>query len=167
MALGSTARPWHAQADVLLGGSAVAALGSVGLALYTQYAWDMQPCPWCVLQRAVFVAIGLACLLGLAWRARAGRVLGAGLGLLLCACGMAAALWQHFVAAASASCAMTLADRIMGTLGLDSTWPDIFAARASCADAKVNLWGLPYEFWSLALFALLAVAFVRVLRLRS
>ena len=59
---------------------------------------------------------------------------------------------------------MTLADRIMGTLGLDSTWPDIFAARASCADAKVNLAGIPYEFWSLALFVLLMLAALQVFR---
>jgi protein dithiol:quinone oxidoreductase len=34
---------------------------------------------------------------------------------------------------------------------------------ASCADAAVNLLGVPYEFWSLALFALLMGAAVAVL----
>ncbi|EHR71632.1 disulfide bond formation protein DsbB [Burkholderiales bacterium JOSHI_001] len=150
--------------DLLLGGVAAAAAAAVGMALFSQYRWDMQPCPWCVLQRAITVAIALAALLGLLWRAPLGRRLGAGLVLVLGACGVAAALWQHFVAAASASCAMTLADRIMGALALDSTWPDIFAARASCADAKVNLAGIPYEFWSLALFLLLMLAALQVFR---
>ena len=150
--------------DLLLGGVASAALAAVGLALYSQYGWDMQPCPWCVLQRAIFVAMALAAGAGLLWRSALGRRMSAALVLALGACGVAAALWLHFVAAASASCAMTLADRIMGALALDSTWPDIFAARASCADAKVDLAGIPYEFWSLALYLLLMFAALQVFR---
>jgi protein dithiol:quinone oxidoreductase len=150
--------------DLLLGGVATAALAAVGMALYSQYGWDMQPCPWCVLQRAIFVAMALAALVGLLWRSTLGRRVGAALVLALGAGGVAAALWLHFVAAASASCAMTLADRIMGALALDSTWPDVFAARASCADAKVDLAGVPYELWSLALYLLLMLAALQVFR---
>jgi disulfide bond formation protein DsbB len=69
---------------------------------------------------------------------------------------MAAALWQHFVAAASVSCKQTLADQIVQGLGLAERWPEVFAAYASCAEAAVKLFGLPYEFYSLALFALMA-----------
>ena len=71
--------------------------------------------------------------------------------------GALAALWQHFQAAASASCNMTFADRVVSQwLGLDSLWPEVFAAYASCADAAVKLAGVSYEFYSLALYALLA-----------
>ena len=56
-----------------------------------------------------------------------------------------------------------MADRLMGFTGLDSRWPEVFAAYASCADAKVDLAGVPYEFWSLALFSALALAAWRVL----
>jgi protein dithiol:quinone oxidoreductase len=135
-----------------------AALGAVLAALVTQHVYDMQPCPWCVLQRLIFVAVALLAALGWLWRSAAGRWIGA-LGIsTLCALGAMAALWQHFVAAASASCNMTLADRILSGAGLDALFPDVFAATASCADAKVNLLGVPYEFYSLALFVLLDVA---------
>ena len=143
--------------------AAALSLGVVGTALYTQHALGMLPCPWCVLQRVVFLAIALACVIGLLWRGTVGRTLAAGASLLLAISGMAAALWQHFVAAASASCNLTLADRIVGGMRLDSLWPDAFSARASCADAAVNLFGVPYEFWSLLLFAGLAVVSVRLL----
>ena len=43
----------------------VIALGAVGAALFTQLRLGMQPCPWCVLQRAIFVAIAIAALPGL------------------------------------------------------------------------------------------------------
>ena len=142
-------------------------LGAVGLAAIAQYVFNMQPCPWCVLQRVIFVAIALVCLIGAAIPARAGRV-GAGLlAALLALSGIAAALWQHFKAAASASCNLTLADKIISGLQLDSLLPDVFAPRASCADAAVNLFGIPYDFWSLALFVLCGIAALSVLRARA
>ncbi len=151
----------------LLAGMVVAALLAVAGALVTQHVLGMLPCAWCVLQRLIFVAVAAASLLGLvASRLLPGVLgtrLGAGLALVLAGLGMAAALWQHFVANASASCNMTLADRVMGATGLDSRFPEVFAAYASCADAKADLLRLPYEFWSLALFALLALAALRVL----
>ena len=147
-----------------LAGIALACVAALAAALVTQHAFDMQPCPWCVLQRVVFVAIALACGLGLAWRSAAGRRIGAGLGLLLALGGIAAALWQHFQAAASASCNLTLADKIVsGWLQLDALLPDVFAPRASCADAAVDLLGVPYDLWSLALFVLVALGLLRVL----
>ena len=127
-------------------------LAAVGAALFTQYAWDMQPCPWCVLQRVVFLAIALAALPALLSGAGWARRASGGLVLMLAAGGAAAALWQHFVAAASTSCAQTLADRWIRNSGLDEWLPQVFAAYASCAEAKVNLFGVPYEFYSLALF---------------
>lgn len=151
-------------ADKLLAGSALASLAAVGAALVSQHVFDMQPCPWCVLQRLVFVAIAAAAIVGLVWRMPVGRRVGALLMMLLAVCGAAAALWQHFVAAASASCNLTLAERLIGALGLDARYPDVFMAMASCADAKVNLAGVPYEFWSLALFVLLEMAALLVLR---
>lgn len=136
----------------LLGLAALLALLAVGLALVTQHVMDMRPCPWCVLQRLQFVAIALAAALAWLWRGRAGLLISAALVIALANLGLLSALWQHYVAAASASCNLTLADRIVGALELDRLLPAVFAATASCADAKVSLLGLPYEFWSLALF---------------
>lgn len=145
----------------LMAFAALLGLGAIGAALVSQYVFDMQPCPWCVLQRAIFAAIGIAALIGLVLRR-----LGAAMVLLLSLSGAAAALWQHFVAANSLSCNLTLADRIVSGLGLDSLLPQVFAAYASCADAAVKLFGLPYEFWSLGLFVLLAVTAGAALRAR-
>ncbi len=139
-------------------------LAAVGAALVSQHVFDMQPCAWCVLQRVVFVAIAIVSLPSLLLRGALPRRVLAASALLLAGAGMAAALWQHFVAAASASCNLTLADRIVGGLGLDGLWPEVFAAYASCADAAVKLAGLPYEAYSLGLFALLALGALRLLR---
>lgn len=140
-------------------------LAAVAAALVSQHVFDMQPCPWCVLQRVIFVAIAIVALAGWLVRAPLPRRIFAGLLFLLAGCGVAAALWQHFVAASSVSCNLTLADRIVSTLGLDSLEPRVFAAYASCADAAVKLLGVSYEFYSLALFAALgALAAAALLR---
>jgi disulfide bond formation protein DsbB len=141
-------------------------LFGVGTALVSQHVFDLQPCPWCILQRIIFLAIAAACLVGLAWRRRAGWVVSGALVVVLAVCGMAAALWQHFVAASATSCNLTLADRIIGATTLDSVWPDVFSPRASCAEAAVKLAGVPYDMWSLALFILLALLATTVLRRR-
>jgi disulfide bond formation protein DsbB len=101
----------------------------------SQHGFGMEPCPWCVLQRLVFVAIGVFALLGLVWRGSAGTRSPAPSRLLLGRRGLAAALWQHFVAAQSASCNLTLADRIVNATGLNALPPGVFEARANCADA--------------------------------
>jgi len=139
------------------GAIAMVALAAVGAALVSQHRFGMEPCPWCVLQRLIFVAIAIAALIGLAWRGATGRVLAGTLVLLLALAGIASAAWQHFYAAPSASCNLTLADKIINGIGLDAMLPDVFAPRATCADAAVSLFGVPYDFWSLGLFALLAL----------
>ena len=152
------------RSDLLLGGIAVLCIGAMVAALVTQHAFGMQPCPWCVLQRLIVVAIAAAALIGLLWRTPLGRRVGAGLALLLAGGGIAAALWQHFVAASSTSCDLSLAERIVAATGLDGRFPDVFMAMSSCADAAVKLIGLPYEFWSLGLFIALAAMALFVLR---
>jgi disulfide bond formation protein DsbB len=134
---------------------AAASAAGVAMALVSQHVFGLQPCPWCILQRLIFIFIALVALAGVVWHSRTGTVVAA-LGVdLLALAGIGAALWQHFVAAASESCNLTLADKIVSGLGLDAAWPDVFEARASCADAAATMLGVPYEFWSLALFAVL------------
>ncbi len=148
----------------LLAATALVSVGAVAAALFTQYQWDMQPCPWCIFQRVLFLLIALVAVLGLVTPGDVlRRVVAVLLGLLALG-GVAAALWQHFVAAASASCSMTLADRFISGVGLDALWPEVFGVFASCAEAKAHIAGIPYEFWSLALFAAIAVAALRLLK---
>ena len=146
-----------------LGAIALLSVVAVGAALVSQHVFDMQPCPWCVLQRAIFVTIALVCLVGLVLRSGAARAGAATLALLLAIAGGAAAIWQHFWAAASPSCNLTLADKILNGAGLTSLAPDVFAPRATCADAAVSLLGVPYDFWSLALFVVVAILAISAL----
>lgn len=135
---------------------AAACVGAVALAVFAQQALDMRPCPWCILQRVIFLAIALLCIAGaLLGSARLRRGL-AGLVLVLAGGGIASAMWQNAVAAKSFSCNLTFADKVVGALGLEAALPALFQVTASCAEAAATLLGVPFEFWSLALFALIA-----------
>ncbi len=131
---------------------------SVVLALLAQHKFGMEPCPWCILQRMIFIVLTVLCLLAAALPGALPRRALSALTLPLTLGGIGAALWQHFVAAKSASCALTFADKLITFVGADTRWPDIFEVRASCADAAASVLGVPFEFWSLALFAVVGMA---------
>lgn len=143
---------------------AAACLAAVVGALVAQHGFDMQPCPWCILQRLIFVLIAVAALIGAIPRTYLARTVAATLVILLSLAGAASAVWQNVVSAKSASCNLTLADKILSALRLNTALPELFEPRASCADAAVNLLGVPFEYWSLALFALLAIASILSMR---
>lgn len=140
----------------LLGAAAVLCFLALGVALVSQYAFDMPPCAWCVMQRLIYLAIGLLCLLGLFGGALMRRVL-ACLAALLAAGGVLAAWYQYTVAANLFSCEQTFADRFMTGTGLDAAVPWLFGIYASCMDAVVHVLGIEYALWSLGLFAVLAL----------
>lgn len=133
---------------------AVFAFGAVGIALISQYVFDMPPCAWCVLQRLIYLIIGFFALIG----ATGGRVLarlGAALAAIFALCGAVAAWYQFTVAAKMLSCDQTFADRFMTTTGLESAVPWLFGIYATCMDAVVPILGIEYAIWSLALFVIL------------
>lgn len=146
--------------------------GGVGVALFTQHVLDMQPCPWCIAQRLLYILVGGLALLAAALppgRSTAGRmpVLGV-LGLqgvaLLGALGIA--LYQHFVAAADGACMVTAADRFLMSTGLSDWLPEVLEPRANCAEANLDLLGVPYSLWSAMLAVLLLVVTVLAMRAR-
>ncbi|HWS74629.1 MAG TPA: disulfide bond formation protein B [Quisquiliibacterium sp.] len=160
----------QSRAGALLAACALFCAVVVVLGQVFQHVFDMQPCAWCVLQRLLFLLVGVACALG-AWvlRSRLPR-LGATLAAdLFASAGLAAALYQHFVASRTDSCVLTLADRIVMALSLHELAPSVFLATASCAEANLPLLGIPFALWSAAAFLMLGVAaaLALVLQLRS
>ena len=144
-------------------GIAAACVVAVGAALVGQYGFDMQPCPWCILQRLIYLALALVCIAAALPDGRGPRLALGGLAFVLAGCGVAAAIWQHVVAAKQFSCNLTLADNIITALRLESLLPSLFQVTATCADAAVSLLGVPFEYWSLLLYALFGAAIARLI----
>jgi disulfide bond formation protein DsbB len=149
-----------------LGLIALASLASVAFALIAQHAFNVKPCPWCVMQRGIFLL--LAACAGLGWLGKRQPALRKA-SLLACAvlalAGLTAAVYQHEVVAKLASCDMTLADRILTALDLETLLPSVFMVTASCSEASAyTVLGAPYEVWAGLLFACTGIAALLALR---
>lgn len=141
------------------------------LAWVLQHRFDYQPCPWCVLQRLLLLVVVLAALMGALFGARMVQGFSAMAAILLSSVGVGVAMYQHLVAAQSASCNLTLADRILSRTGLIEAWPAMFEATARCDEADRPWLGVPFSLWGAMLFLSLAVmaaaSLIRVFRRRS
>ncbi len=144
---------------------AVLAWGGVLAALASQHVFGLQPCPWCIIQRIAYLLVGSLALLSLFVTQSS---LWARLPLLLAGVaalgGLAAALYQHFVAAETASCAFTAADRFLMASGLDELLPSVFKATAACDEANAPMLGVPYSLWSAGLAIVLLALVVQAMR---
>lgn len=134
------------------------AVGALAIALISQHAFGFNPCPWCIFQRVLYLAIAAAA--GLAWILRRQRMAATALmtvAVLSALATVATAAYQHFVSAPSGSCAMTWPDRQIAAHGLDELAPWFFQVSAACDEADRAMAGLPYSVWSMIVAGVLAV----------
>lgn len=131
---------------------------AVAAALVSQHLLGMWPCAWCILQRLLFIVIGLLAVIGLMLPNIIAKRAALAITAITSMAGIAAAWHQKTVAAQSFSCDQTLADRIIVGSGLEASVPWLFGIYANCMDAAVRLLGLDFAVWSLLLFLVLAVA---------
>ena len=148
---------------------AVICLLAVTAALVFQHVFDYRPCPFCILQRLIFLAIATLCLVTASMRARRLRIALKLVTVVLCGFGIFTALYQNEVASKMFSCNLSYADKILNALGVESLWPAMFQVTATCAEAAVKMFGVPFEFYSLAVFAFVglgsAILAVRAVKL--
>lgn len=137
----------------------------VGAALYLQHAQGMLPCPLCVIQRYLFLAIALFSLMG-AFGAR--LKLGAGLALAGAVGGLGVVGKHLYVLAHPGfSCGIDPVETALNRIPTATLMPWIFRADGLCENATDTLLGLSVPQWSAVWFAILTVALVWVLARRS
>jgi protein dithiol:quinone oxidoreductase len=135
--------------------------------LISQHVFEMKPCPWCIFQRVIYLAIAVVAGIGWLVRSRPVTLAAAALVLALALGGIASAVFQHQVAALDASCALTLADRFLFVTGLETAVPFLFQVTATCMEAaSYKLLGLGFEIWSGLLFVLISITAVLILAAR-
>lgn len=145
----------------LLAGFLVCA-GLVGFALYAQYALLMDPCPLCILQRVVFIALGVVFLIGGLHAPRGGgRMAYAGLLLLIALVGIGIAtrhLWiQSLPPGEVPSCGAPLGYMLETRSahgGVVGVLLKVLTGSGECAAVQPIL-GLSMPWWSLIWFVLL------------
>jgi disulfide bond formation protein DsbB len=132
----------------------------IGAALYLQHAKEMLPCPLCVIQRYLFLAVGIAALGGvLSDKLRAGAAVA-----LLAALGGLGVVGKHLYVLANPgfSCGIDPMETTLNKIPTAEFMPWMFRAEGLCQDASDTLFGLSIPQWSGAWFVLLTLALVWV-----
>ena len=143
----------------------LACAGLIAIALYAQYRMGMNPCPLCILQREVFIALGVVFLIGGLHAPRGwGRWIYVTLVDILALAGIGIA-WRHLWIQAQppgtvASCGAPLGylletrDAHGGLLGVLRM---VLSGSGECAKVE-DVLGLPIPLWALIWFVLLGGA---------
>lgn len=133
----------------------------LGGALYLQIVEEMAPCPWCVIQRYVFVAIAIVCLV-FAFFPHTGQRLGVRIAALLSLGGTAAAGWLLWVQAhPGVSCGIDPMETSLNTLPTAKLFPVLFSADGLCTTVYEGIFGLTVSQWSFVAFTVLTLVLGR------
>lgn len=138
--------------------AAAASFGVLGFALYLQFGQNMLPCPWCIIQRYLFAAVGLICLAGAFLPEKAIRP-AAGLAMLTSVAGIGAASWLLWVKAnPSVSCGIDPLETSLNKIFTADLLPFLFKADGLCTTEYDPILGLSVPQWALAWFIALTIA---------
>jgi disulfide bond formation protein DsbB len=145
---------------ILLSTAAVCLL-LIAAALYLQHVKDMLPCPLCVIQRYLFLAVAIGCLIGAFGRKpKAGAAIG-----LLAALGGLGVVGKHLYVLAHPgfSCGIDPMTTALNKIPTATYLPWLFEADGLCENATDALLGLSVPQWSAAWFVALTATMIWVL----
>lgn len=139
---------------------AIACITLLGVALYLQIVEEMTPCPLCIIQRYLFAAIAIICVIFALLPAGATRS-GAGLALLAALGGVGTACWHLWVQAhPGTTCMVDPLETTLNTVVTAKLWPILFQADGLCS-LQYPFLGLGIPKWSLICFVLLSLVLAR------
>ncbi|MCL4801154.1 MAG: disulfide bond formation protein B [Burkholderiales bacterium] len=147
----------------------LACIAILGFALYLQHAKGLYPCPWCIVQRLGFIAVGLIALVAALHRPGPGMtVFYSVLGAATAVAGAVAAGYHIYLQLDPqrlASCVGSPVERFLDQTDIGSWAPPLLQYDGPCQlDPWSFLW-LSIPEWSLVMFIGLAVALALLPRL--
>ena len=133
----------------------------IAVALYLQHVANLLPCPLCVIQRYLYLAMAVGCLVGAATRK---PKLGAGIGLLAGLGGLGFVVKHLYVLAHPGfSCGIDPQETFLNKLPTAAYLPWLFQADGLCENATEGFLGLSIPQWSAVWFVILTATMLWVL----
>ncbi len=130
-------------------------LGLVAVGMELQHLLRLAPCPFCIFQRLLYIAIGLLGLLGFAlpagrplWSVLIGGLAGLGFGVA------AYQTWMQAYPHLAPECSLTdpnAIERLVDWLGMQL--PSLFLATGFCTSREWEFLGMSMANWSALFFA--------------
>lgn len=136
-------------------------LGLLGFALYLQHSSNLDPCPWCIVQRVGFIVVALIALTAALHRpGRGGTIFYSVLGSAAAAAGGAAGVyhvWLQTDPKRAAACVGSPVERILDATGIGHWAPPLLQYDGPCTLKPWQLLGLSIPEWSALWFVILFV----------
>jgi disulfide bond formation protein DsbB len=141
---------------------ALACLGLMGYALYSQYVKGLDPCPLCIFQRVAMIALGLVFALGALFAPKSvgGRRAFSMLALLVALVGSAISarhLWIQMQPAGSVPACGASLDFMLHAMSFSKVLMKVFTGSGECAQVTWRFLGLSMPGWVLISFVVLAI----------
>jgi len=141
----------------------------VGLALYIQTAYQLEPCPLCITQRIIFMALGLSFLFSAVLRQRLWQFIWAGVQILIALGGAGVALRHWWIQAHKGQiwvdCGVGF-DYMFDNFPLNKMLTLIFRGTGDCAAIDWTLFGLSLPQLALIAFLVLALYVLMMIKAR-
>ena len=142
-------------------------LGLLGYGLYLQHVLNLDPCPWCIVQRLHFIVIALIALVAALHRpGGTGIAVYSVFGGLVAIGGMAAAGYHIHVQndpGRALECMGGWLEQWLDASKLGKIVPPLLQYDGSCLPKPWSFLGLSIPEWSFAWFAMLFIAFAVML----
>jgi len=141
----------------------LACFALVGFALYLQHVKNLDPCPWCIVQRVGFLTLGLIALTAALHRpGRGGTIFYALLGGATAVAGAAAAgyhAWLQSDPKRAAACIGSPVERILDATRIGQWAPPLLQYDGPCTLKAWDFLGLSVPEWSGVWFVILLLIF--------
>lgn len=145
--------------------TAAVCIGALGVAMYLQHVMNMAPCPLCVIQRYLFIAIAIGCLIGAASQQ---QKVGAGIGLLAALGGLGVAgKHLYLLAHPGFSCGIDPVETTLNKIFTAQYMPYMFESYGACENAGEVFIGLSIPQWAFVWFGMAALVTLWVLLRRK
>ena len=150
------------RARLLMGFIVLFILSILAIAYFAEYKLNMIPCPFCLIQRFLFAAIGVVMLCGLCSNGKlTARRISAFITLVLCAIGITVAARHLYLQSLPSDLIPTCSGDLqwlMHNFPLTEVWQMLWEGSADCASSDDKLWGVSFVLWSLFAYLFLVLA---------
>jgi len=130
----------------------------VGYAVYLQHTQNLDPCPWCIVQRLVYIAVAFVALVAALWRPSGfGVAVFSLLAALLAIGGGAAAVYHIYLQSdpeRANSCTGSVLERMLDHSHIGKMVPPLLQYDGPCTLKPWAMLGLSIPEWSLLGFIL-------------
>jgi protein dithiol:quinone oxidoreductase len=139
-------------------------IGLLGYGLVVQHWGGIKPCPWCIVQRLVYMAIASVALMAALHRpGPAGTGVYSLFGGIAAAGGVAAAAYQVYIERdpqRALGCTGSSVENFLDQIKVGKAIPPLLQYEGACTPQPWSFLGLSIPEWSLVCFVLLMLAFI-------